>query len=260
MSGTLIMAKLGIIQSRGLGDIIMALPIAKYYADNDYEVYWPICDSFYESVKDYAPRVKWIPIPTDGQGQFFYSEPMKRLKNFKCDEIICLYQALNVVPELSKVPYFQMQKFDEFKYTKTGVPFLNKWKLNECITRNPAKEQALYDQLVTNPNYVVYHTKGSTYSCDADLSAVPDDWQRIEITELPGYSIFDWLKVIEGAQAAILLDSVFSNLVDQLLLDIDKYWIPRSHIHLTPVLGSTWTILEPPADSLAAHQIFSPGA
>jgi hypothetical protein len=254
------MSKLGIIQSRGLGDIIIALPIAKHYADEGWEVYWPICDQFYGSVKDHAPWVKWIHVPTDPQGQFFYNEPMKRLKNFKCDEIICLYQALNVVPELSNVPYFQVEKFDEFKYTKAGVPFLNKWRLNECFTRNPQKEQELYDRLRdTSEHYVVYHTEGSTYKCAADLSNIPPDWQQIEIKEQAGYSIFDWLKIIEGAEALILIDSVFSNLVDQLLIDVDKYWIPRSHIHLTPVLGSTWTILDAPEDSLAAKKIFSTG-
>jgi hypothetical protein len=106
---------------------------------------------------------------------------------------------------------------------------------------------------------MVYHTEGSTYKCEADLSSVPADWQQIQIREIPGYSVFDWLKIIEGAQAVILIDSVFSNIVDQLKIDVDKYWIPRSHIHLTPVLGTQWTILEPPLDSLAAKPIFSPG-
>lgn len=252
------MQKLGIIQSRGLGDIFITLPIAKYYADLGYRVIWPICEEFHSHVVNSAPWVQWIPIPTDNKGEFFYKEPMKRLTALKCDEIQCYYQALNVVPELSKVPWFQVQKFDEFKYTKAGVPFLHKWRLKECVTRNTQREDTLYNKLVTNPNYVVYHTQGSTYSCAADLTSIPDDWQRIEITEQTD-CVLDWLKIIEGAQALILIDSIFSNLVDQLDIDVDKYWIPRSHIHLTPVLGSSWTILEPPEDSLAAKPLFSPG-
>jgi hypothetical protein len=250
--------KIGIIQSRGLGDIVITLPIAKAYVDQGHTVVWPVCEAFWGSVKETAPWVQWIPIPEDNQGQFFYAEPMKRLKALKCDEIICLYQALNIVPELSKQPFFQIQHFDEFKYSKAGVPFLKKWTLAECITRNPAREQALYNKLVANPNYVVVHTEGSTYKCDADLSAIPIDWQVINIT-LQTDNVFDWLKILEGAQALILLDSVFSNIVDQMQIEGDKYWIPRSHIHLTPVLGTEWTILEPPADSLAARPIFSPG-
>jgi len=252
------MKKLGIIQSRGLGDIIIALPIARYWADEGYQIYWPICEPFWGSVKETVPWVHWIPIPEDSKGDFFYTEPEKRLKAFKCDEIICLYQALNIRPELSQQPFFQIQHFDEFKYSKAGVPFLKKWTLGECITRNPEREQRLYDRVVTQEQYMVYHTEGSTYKCAADLSNVPSDWQRIEIRALTD-NVFDWLKVIEGAQAMILIDSAFSNLVDQLKIDGDKYWIPRSHIHLTPVLGTDWTILQPPSDSLAAKPIFSPG-
>ena len=173
------MSKLGILQSRGLGDLVIALPIAKYYADQGHEIYWPICEPFWASVKDHAPWVKWIPIPVDAKGDFFYVEPMKRLKAFGVSETICLYQSLNVMPELAQVPYFQIQHFDEFKYSRAGVPFLDKWKL-----------------------------------------------------------------------------AVFSNIIDQLKIDVDKYWIPRSHIHQTPVLGTAWTILEAPEGSGAAQRIF----
>jgi hypothetical protein len=253
------MNKLGIIQSRGLGDICIALPIAKYYHDQGYQIHWPICDEFWPSFKDTASWVKWIPIPTDKSGNYFYNEPIKRLKAFKCDEFVCLYQSLNVVPELAEVPWFQIQKFDEFKYTKAEVPFLHKWRLKECITRDEAREQQLYDQLVKQPLYYVTHTEGSSYKTEPDLSAIPDEWQRITITADKTDSIFDWLKIIEGAQALIAIDSIIANMVDQLQLEVDKYWIPRSHIHLTPVLGSHWTILEPPADSIAAQKIFKSG-
>lgn len=248
--------RLGIIQSRGLGDIAIALPIAHYYYQQGYEVYWPVCEEFAPSFEASAPWVHWMPMVTDAKGQFFYHTPSERLKNMKCDEIICLYQSLNVIPQLSEVPWFQIQKFDEFKYTKAGVPFLHKWKLNECITRNAQREEALFNRLVKQGSYYVTHTRGSSYSVDPDLSTVPSDWQRIDITEGVTNNIFDWLMILEKAQALILIDSIFSNVVDQLDIKTDKYWIPRSHIHLTPVLGSTWTILDPPPDSLAAQRIF----
>ena len=251
--------KFGIIQSRGLGDILMVIPIAHYYKEQGYTIHWPICNSFWPSVKDTVPWVSWIPIPEDTKGDFFYTEPIKRLKALKCDEIQCYYQALNIAPELSQVPWFQIQKFDEFKYTKAGVPFLNKWRLPSMITRNPEREQRLYDRLVKNPDYAVIHSEGSTYSFRPDTSTLPPGWQQIELTEATD-SIFDWLKILEGAQALIMLDSVFSNLVDMMDIKVDKYWIPRSHIHLTPVLGSDWTILEPPKDSIAAQKIFKVGA
>jgi len=251
------MNKIGIIQSRGLGDIIIALPIAKHYADQGYQVIWPICEEFWHSVKDHAPWVKWVPIPVDTKGDFFYAEPLKRIKAFGATEILCLYQSLNVVPELSKVPYFQIQHFDEFKYSKAGVPFLNKWNLDQCITRYFNKEIELYKRLTTSLEpYYVTHLEGSNFTANPDLSAIPKEWKRINITANVTSSIFDWLTIIENAQALICVDSAVSNMVDQLKINVDKYWIPRSHIHLTPVLGTNWTILEAPLDSSAAQVIF----
>jgi len=252
------MSKIGIIQSRGLGDIIIALPIAQWYKDLGHDVYWPICEQFISNFEKHAPWVKWIPIPTDHQGAFFYDEPLKRLKNFKCDEIICLYQALSGHPDFSQVPWFQIQHFDEYKYTKAQVPFQEKWQLAKCITRDFDKEQALKQRLIPNGQpYYVTHLQGSDYTANPDLSAIPKDWIRIDVQEGITSSIFDWITIIEGAEALICVDSCIACMVDQLNVQIeDKYWIPRSHIQLTPVLGTVWTILAPPADTKAAQKIF----
>jgi len=250
--------RLGLIQSRGIGDIVIALPIARYYADQGYDVYWPICDQFIDNFKNHAPWVKWIPVPTDARGDFFYNEPMKRLKNFQCDEIICLYQALTTNPEFSQVPWFQIQHFDEYKYTRAQVPFLEKWNLSKCITRNIDKEQTLKTQLVNDGQpYYITHFEGSDFTANPDLSAIPQEWQRIDIRAGITSSVFDWLTLIEGAEAVICVDSCIACMIDQLDIQIEeKYWIPRSHIHLTPVLGKVWNILEAPEKSKAAQKIF----
>ena len=248
---------LGIIQSRGLGDIVIALPIARHYADQGQKISWPICEEFLPSFKDTVTWVNWIPIKTDLQGQYFYERPMAELINEGCDEIICLYQSLNIVPELSDYPWFQIQHFDEFKYTKAEVPFLKKWTLADCIARNPEREQALRDRLVTNEHYVVAHLEGSNFKSELNVEDfVPEGWQLIRIEEGHTDCIFDWLGIIEAAESVICVDSVFANLIDQLQLSVDKYWIPRSHIHLTPVLGTAWTILDAPKGSMAAQKIF----
>jgi hypothetical protein len=235
--------KLGLIQTRGLGDIVIALPIAKHFHDEGYHVHWPIVDHWVEQMTHHAPWVKWIPIVPDS-GSFFYDIPMERLKNFKCDEIICLYQSLSNHPEFSSEPWFQHTGFDQYKYIKAGVPFLNKWKLDECIHRDIAREQALYDIVVQNEHYVVTHLNASHAKAGFDTSIIPEDWQIIPITS-DGY-IFDWLKVIENAESIIMTDSVMSNLVDQLGIGNDRYYIPLNHIQLTPTFGHDWTWLENP--------------
>jgi hypothetical protein len=233
--------RLGIIQSRGLGDIVIALPIAGHYRDQGWEIVWPILDHFVPSAQAMAPWVKWVPIPYDAPGVYFYDIPMQRLKNFKCNEIICLYQALTGHPEFMAEKYFQYTKFDQYKYIKAGVPFKRKWDLAQYITRDPAREQALYDRTVTNSNYAVLHLEGSDARANFDPSMIPEDWQVIEITQQPGVLLTDWLKIIEGAQSIVCIDSVYANLIDQLGLGEDRYFIQRSHIGLTPVQGLDWT-------------------
>lgn len=235
--------KLGLIQTRGLGDIIIALPIAKFYHDQGWHVHWPVTDAWVEQLEHHAPWVKWIPVKADS-GPFFYDIPMERLKNFKCDEIICLYQSLSGHPEFNQEPFFQHTGFDQYKYLKAGVPFLNKWKLNECITRDADREQSMYDKFVSNDKYVVTHLTASHSTAGFDYSVIPGDWQIIPITN-DGY-IFDWLKIIEGAESIIMTDSVMSNLVDQLGLGSDRYFIPLNHIQLTPTFGHDWTWLTNP--------------
>ena len=233
--------RLGIIQSRGLGDIIIALPIAGHYHDQGWEVIWPVLESFVPTLKDNIPWVKWVPVPYDAPGRYFYDVPADRLKNFKCGEILPLYQHLTG-HDFAKEKYFQYTKFDQYKYIRAGIPFLKKWDLARYITRDPVREQALYDQLVTNPEYVVVHRRGSDFEAEVDLSIVPPEWQIIEISEQTG-CIFDWLTILERAQSLILVDSVFANLVDQLGIGEDLYFIQRSHIGLTPVQGQDWTWL-----------------
>lgn len=234
--------KLGLCQTRGLGDIVISLPIARHYHDQGYLVHWPIVDSWVAQMSRAVPWVKWIPIPPDS-GAFFYDVPMQRLRNLQVDEVICLYQALTGHRFHEEV-YFQHTKFDQYKYIQANVPFLKKWQLAECITRDPVREQALYDRVVKNPDYVVVHLEGSDHRAQFDSTIIPPEWQIIEITSQTD-SIWDWLQVLEGAQSLVMVDSVFANLVDQLNIGEDRYFIPRSHIGLTPVQGQTWTWLQP---------------
>jgi hypothetical protein len=99
----------------------------------------------------------------------------------------------------------------------------------------------LANQVIQNSNYVVAHLEGSTAKATYDSNIIPSDWQTIEIKPIKGFTIWDWLGVIEGAQSIICVDSVYANLIDQLGIGSDRYFIARSHIGLTPVQGQDWT-------------------
>jgi hypothetical protein len=91
---------------------------------------------------------------------------------------------------------------------------------------------------------VVTHLNASHSVAGFDHSVIPEGWQVIPITE-EGY-IFDWIKIIENAESVIMTDSVMSNMVDQLNIGTDRYYIPLNHIQLTPVFGNEWTWLDNP--------------
>ena len=201
------------------------------------------------------PWVKWIPVAPD-QGAFFYDVPMERLKNFKCDEFLPLYNALTGHPEFSSRPEFQIMKFDQYKYAVAGVPFIKKWALTDCITRDLAAEDALFKKIGSPEHYAVLHLDGSDYRANFDTSVIPAEWQQIEIKEGMTSSIFNWIGILSNAESIICVDSVISNLVDQMNLGTDRYFIPRSHIQLTPVLGQDWTVLEPDAEVKKRTTIF----
>jgi len=244
--------KKGIIQSRGLGDIVIALPIARHYFDRGETIVWPICEEFYSSVKHTASWVQWVPIEADPQGRFFLETPLSVFKEWGVnpDEALYLYQYLNTVPELTDPEMFNILKFDQYKYATAGVPFVKKWSLGACIERSNAGELALQDKLEAagydlRKPYAVCHLTGSSARVDQSLITFLDPAVKVINVDLyKTASIFDWVGVLERAQAIICLDSVFANMVDQLNINgPDLYWIRRSAWDLTPVLGQAWTIV-----------------
>lgn len=241
--------KIGIIQSRGLGDIVIALPIAFEYYENGHEIYWPICDNFISSFKETVPWVNWLSVPVDTIGKFFYEIPKQRLAEVgitQDDDILYLYQYLSSQPEKTDQDLFAMMKFDQYKYAMAGVAFRRKWELEKCITRNSDRENLLYNKLVKNTPYVVYQQISSDVKYTIDLSIIDNSYQKIEITEQTD-NIFDWLKILENAEMLILIDSVFANIVDQLNLcsDKDKYFLRKwnRRVDGNPVLLQDWMYL-----------------
>jgi len=154
-------------------------------------------------------------------------------------------------------PEFQIYKFDQYKYSVAGVPFLEKWRLKDCVTRDPEAEQKVYER-VTQPDrpYAVVHLDGSDFRADFDRSMIPPDWDLVEIDTATTPSVFNWLRVLEKAESIVCVDSVIANMVDQMGVGEDRYWIPRSHIHLTPVLGGDWTVLDPSPEVARKIKIF----
>jgi hypothetical protein len=238
--------KRGIIQSRGLGDIIIALPIARHYFDRGEDIIWPICEEFMGSLVTSVPWVRWIPIKTDDQGLFFLDHPVQVLRDLgvDLDESLYLYHYLNTMPEQTDPELFNILKFDQYKYWVAGVPFRDKWTLKDCIVRDPAREDALRARLKLPKRYCITHLTGSSFKVDVAVTWLDPAVEIIRLEDHQTDNVFDWISVLEGAEALVCVDSVIANMVDQLSIEgPDLYWIRRSPWDLTPVLGSSWTIV-----------------
>jgi hypothetical protein len=249
MTDSTVKFKRGIIQSRGLGDIIIALPIARHYWDQGEEIVWPICREFHSSVKDHAAWVTWVPIDTDPAGRFFLDRPLEVFKELGVDpdSALYLYHYLNVVPELTDPEMFNILKFDQYKYQTAAVPFRLKWQLDQAILRNLTRETDLRKKLglKEGDRYCVAHLTGSSARVEKSIITWLDPAVKvINIDDHLTESIFDWCGVIESAEAVVCLDSALANMVDQLnITGPELYWIRRSAWDLTPVLGNSWTIV-----------------
>jgi hypothetical protein len=233
--------KIGLVQTRGLGDIIIALPIARFYYDIGHEVFWPIDESFLSSFKESAPWVNWIRV-SKAAAEPMLIEPFNLLLSAGVDKTIVLYSYLSSDIYQPNKLLQETLKFDQYKYAISDVPFSHKWNLKDCISRNLVRENDLYNLLVKREKYMVVHRQGSNFSRIFGTDEFEKNgYQIIEIENLTD-NIFDWLKILEGASALALLDSFCANLVEQLDIGsaIPKFFGFRSSINFTPVMLGNW--------------------
>ena len=235
--------KLGIIQTRGLGDIVIAVPIAMYYIERGCEVYWPIDSEFISSFEYAFPKINFIPIDISLTGnstaEYFYHAPLEELNKKDCKSIFCLYSHLSGF-DLGHKRLQESLSFDAYKYAVANVPFQEKWNFNPH--RNPVREADLFKNLQLEPNepYIVIQDQGSNFTANLD-ELVREEGIRIVKTTPISNNIFDWLGVFECSKSIYAVDSVYVNIIEQLKLKNDKHIYLRSACPFTPTLITNWS-------------------
>ncbi len=239
--------KIGLIQSRGIGDIIIALPIAKYFIDRGHKVVWPINEEFLPSFVSAAPYVEFLAIKRGVGPGGWYDIPLGYLRDRSCDQIIALYHYLARRPDVAKPELAATHKFDEYKYAVAGVPFREKWNLE--ILRDRDREERLFRDVVGDRgrDFVVAHLEGHNVRASIDLEKLAQGRTVIQITNRTD-NVFDWLSIIERASLRIMIDSCYSNLIDQLKISGPKMIMCKRYLALeqTPILLGDWDFLPPP--------------
>ena len=237
--------KLGISQTRGLGDIVIAIPIAMYYIERGCDVYWPIDSEFIPSFEDAFPKINFLAIDKSVTGnataEYFYHAPHDALMKKGCTSIICLYSHLTGF-DLGHQREQNSLSFDAYKYAVARVPFKEKWNFHP--RRNSIREARIFDLLNLDPKekFTILQTDGSDFCIKADHIPEENGIKRIKIQPITD-NIFDWLGVLERCSSAFLIDSVYVNLVEQLNLKINKAIYFRSNSQLTPTLVNEWEFI-----------------
>ena len=209
------MKRLGIIQPGKIGDIIICLPIAKWYADKGYDVIWPVDRNIIRNFLAYVDYVHFIAI------DFNCQEAHQVCRNMLCNTIIDIAFTIPGSSGYNDNCYKVNWKysFDEFKYELAGVPFEEKWKLQ--LKRSSIKDAVFPSKIGLDESkpYAVIQTHSS--DCSRNI-----DWKNESLQ--PVYagpatdSVFDWVPVLQKAQQHVLIESCFSNLVDQLGIVVPK--------------------------------------
>lgn len=276
--------KLGIIQPRGAGDIIITLPIAKWFYKKGIEVHWVIDQVHIKAFQYAAPYVKFHSISVNEneiksniRHPYWFETPRKILIENKCNEIISfpyeeilhykqlkeladtrIIDPLPINSKICKIPFFT--KFDQHRYVLCSVPFLEKWNLD--IRRNYEREEKLYKQVTNNKPYALFNLIGGVQEHIKVNVNIPrflksinaENLNVIHISKLTD-NLLDWITIIEKATIFVGVDSFYVNLIDQLKIDINKYFIRRSTTHHTPVLGTNWNILPIELEADNPHEL-----
>ncbi len=201
------MKNLLLVQPGAFGDIFLCAPIAKYYFDIGYNVFWPTTLKF-KKIIDRFPYVNHILISDDQLDQdWLRSDVMKIIPMFdKYDKVINL-------ADRGPHPTSQLgnENFELCKYRLSEVPIY--YKHNLKWERDHNKEVSIFKKLNLNPeeDYAVYHTQDSS----GQRSQLPKiNIKKIEVKQIDGYDIVDWFLVFLNAKEIYCTESSIHQFLD----------------------------------------------
>jgi hypothetical protein len=245
--------RIGIIRPCKIGDLIISLPIGKYYFDKGYDVHWPIMSKYHQMFHEVAGHyINFIPITN--LDFFVVNSAKQELINRKISNILNLTFNVGSFEDYNSLTFFKSNiPFDQLIYKLANVPFEQKWNLN--IKRNHDEEEKAYASLIKEKDYSLCHfevdynkygwQKGQqTKDGYLNLCKNKIKNQLVEINNAQNIkSIFYWLKIIENSKQLFLVDSSIVNLVEGMNIKNKKYFLLRSNEKETPILKNNWIII-----------------
>ena len=186
--------KLLINQPGRTGDILICLPIARWYS-SFYEVHW-LCPKEYH---DLFRNIEYV-IPVEGYQEKDYEIILDL--SFGIQQGTTLHKWWTHTRPT-------WQSFVSAKYALANVPIRQRWNF-EWI-RNEDRERNLYERIINKygTEYAVVHETTWDYHTNISVSISKVTFERIA-----DFNIFDWYAVLDKATEMHCIDSSLCNFVD----------------------------------------------
>ena len=208
------MEKIGLIyQPCGLGDILFLQKVAYHIKDLGYEVYWPVVHEL-AWLNDYIPDfnfVSWGDTETKLTGP-----PLPDSVKFPFKEQYLQEKQTEITDELY---YFQGfipgDPIMAGKYNQIDLDWSD-WRDYVRFNRNKEKENSLFYDVLGLKDEDEYVFVNRTFATRPHLmfyepiSNSPDHYNCnvVEMSIVPGYSLFDWFKVFAQAKKIHMIEII----------------------------------------------------
>lgn len=184
------MKKVLILQIFGLGDCLWAQGIAHSFMSQGYTVIWPVKDDYYAGLIKAYPYIHWVPASIVKPELFDIKEKKE------VDGI--LIAPIRWSDSYMKLPYKDVMIA---KYLMYDLDW-KMWLKSAYPKRDLDKELDLADRLGVKYNepYNLVATKFGSGTIREIPIATNNSYRNVQMDFIPGYSIFDWIGIIQHAE------------------------------------------------------------
>ncbi len=211
----------------GYGDCIYIQTLVRKIADGR-PIIWPVMSHFIDGLSRGYPDIQWVdyktfPINLDSKEQYEINIPKYGL---------CTVLPIRFADYLLKVPYDECMAA---KFKMYGIDY-NTWIEDAMWERDYKKEEELQNMF---PPYYKYRLINDIFGSESKHSvSISDNLEmgNIRMNTVPGFSLFDWAKIIENANEIHVVNSSIIYLLEQLELKA-----PEVHLYQRSIPGQTFS-------------------
>lgn len=226
-------------QPAGLGDILFTLKIAYRMKDKGYDIVWPVIKEF-----------KWLSDYIEGINFCTLDEEFKHKDKYNCKYTTIVDRDI-IIPLQDADQHFPCMSVMLAKYAFVGLS-CEGWQDYIKINRNANKEQRLLSSLKLDSN-TKYTLVNNTFGSPPDsvvcmhMKNLKFDTPTIYMKNIPDFSVFDWIGVMEKCETIHTTDTCTIYLLETLSKESKLYmysrFSPSNFFHVRDFLKKEWNFV-----------------